>query len=225
MGAYGSRTAKTPHLDRLAAEGALFERAYAQTHVTVPSHLTILSSLPLATHGVHRNEASAPRPVAVLPDAFRAAGYRTAAFVSVQHLGPDGPLGPLLAGLETHQGPRRRSITWTAEETNREVFTWLRGACRDPFFLWVHYFDPHMPYAPPSPYDAAYYTGDPYDARRTGLPGVTYGWFFYELAAMRARLAPQADTVREVKRTLGVRTRDVRHLAPLSGGARHLRRR
>ncbi|TMA47477.1 MAG: hypothetical protein E6J76_15590, partial [Deltaproteobacteria bacterium] len=45
LGCYGSPVVRTPHLDRLAAEGTLFERCYALTHVTVPSHLTILTSL------------------------------------------------------------------------------------------------------------------------------------------------------------------------------------
>ena len=82
LGCYGSPVVRTPHLDRLAAEGTLFERCYALTHVTVPSHLTILTSLPPAEHGVLTNDKQTARPVEALPALFAHAGYRTAAFVS-----------------------------------------------------------------------------------------------------------------------------------------------
>jgi arylsulfatase A-like enzyme len=212
LGCYGSRTARTPALDRLAAEGALFERCYAQTHVTVPSHLSILSSLPLASHGVDRNDATAPHRVTVLPDVFKGAGYRTAAFVGAVHVGPKGTLGPLLGALDVYRAPQHRGAPMRAEETNEDVFHWLRGSCRAPFFLWVHYFDPHMPYAPPAPWDTRYYDGDPRSPAATSLDGVAYNWFFYELGDMRALLGRQAAQMRALKQELGVSTRLVKRM-------------
>src|SRR5438132_1219158 len=80
LGCYGNRTVRTPELDRLAAEGALFERCYAQAHLTLPSHLTILTSLPPAEHGVLDNGWKLRRHVDALPGVFAQAGYRTGAF-------------------------------------------------------------------------------------------------------------------------------------------------
>jgi hypothetical protein len=212
LGCYGNPDVRTPHLDRLAAEGALFERCWAQTHVTLPSHLTILSSLPLAAHGVLRNDSRLPRPVEVLPDVFTRAGYRTAAFVSVSFLGPHGPLGPLLQKLDAYQGPRHGVTQARAEETNRSFFRWLRGTCRQPFFAWLHYYDPHLPYAPPSPFDAAYYHDDPYDPRQTSMAGVALNFFFYDLASVRHRLAERAADFRTLKRDCHLSSRGARGL-------------
>jgi arylsulfatase A-like enzyme len=212
LGCYGSTTVRTPHLDRLAADGARFTRSYAQTHVTVPSHLTLLSSLPLAVHGIRRNDSPPPGRLELLPDIFAQRGYRTAAFVGVALLGPEGPLGPALTGFQVHEAPRRGELLVRAEETNRRFFRWLRGACREPFFAWVHYYDPHMPYAPPPPYDTAYYHDDPRDQRYTSMRGVTLGWFFHDLHDLRPRLARRAGEVRALKRELGLSTRRVRRL-------------
>jgi len=212
LGCYGNATVQTPHLDTLARDGALFERCYAQTHVTIPSHLTIFSSLPLADHGLTSNTAKASRRVEVLPGLFGRAGYRTAAFVSAKHLGPEAELGALLSEFETYDAPPRVSRPFPANETNRRLFRWLRGACRDPFFVWVHYWDPHMPYTPPPPYDRAYYQGDPYDPRHTSMEGVTLNWYFHDLDGIRRRLAGRPDLVRELKRELAANGRTVHQL-------------
>jgi len=53
------------------------------------------------------------------------------------------------------------SSSSSAEETVDGALAWLKGACRAPAFAWIHIWDPHMPYAPPAPWDHAYYTGDP----------------------------------------------------------------
>jgi arylsulfatase A-like enzyme len=212
LGCYGSTTVHTPSLDRLAAEGTLFERCWSQTHVTVPSHVTLLTSLPLAEHGVVRNDGRLAHPVDALPDAFARAGYRTAAFVSVALLGPRSAMGELLRGLEEYRAPRRASVQTRAEETNGHFFRWLRGACREPFFAWLHYYDPHMPYTPPAPFDAAYYQDDPYDPRHTSMNGVTLNFFFHELGGVSRRLAQRAAEVRRLKSELHLSSRQVRSL-------------
>lgn len=221
LGAYGSTTVRTPHLDRLAREGVVFERAFSQTHITVPSHLSIMSSLPVVEHGVGDNLAPVARPVEVLPAFFRQAGYRTGGFVSATHLGPRRAVGQLMAPhLETFEVPRRVSKPFTAEETNGKLFAWMKDRCREPFFAWVHYWDPHMPYAPPAPLDTAYYDDDPRAARFTSLVGVRHPWFHYELEGFRDHLAHEAMAVRGLKRDLGLRTQDVRQLVLYPIGAR-----
>ena len=139
----------------------------------MPSHLTIFTSQPLASHGVIGTRCGCRGAADRLPDAFRTAGYRTAAFVSAQHLGPGGLLAPLLRELEAYKRPAPAvdHLDGRGDERTRS-FRWLRGACRDPFVLWVHYFDPHMPYAPPAPYDTAYYDGRPLAAGAASLADV-----------------------------------------------------
>jgi arylsulfatase A-like enzyme len=212
LGCYGSPAVKTPHLDRLAAEGTLFERAYAQSHITVPSHLTILSGLPMAEHGVGDNGARTPRRIDVLPELFARAGYRTAAFVSAKHLGPEWTLAPLLPSLEAYHAPRRMSVGLRGEETNRALFGWLRGACRDPFFAWVHYWDPHMPYEPPPEFARAYYDADPHHTPENTMGGVRLNWYFFELGDLRRRLMRQSRGMRVLKREHGLSNRQLRQL-------------
>ena len=213
LGCYGGTAARTPELDRLAAEGALFERAWAQAPVTIPSHASILTSLPVAQHGVVHNGGRLARPdLDSLPRAFARAGYRTAAFVGAAHLGPNGPLAPLVGEADVYSAPSDLRRPRIAEETNHEVFRWLRGACRDPFFAWVHYWDPHMPYTPPPPFDRAYYDGDPRDPRHRSMENVVLGWFLHDLTSLRRRLAAYATDVKRLKRTLGISSRRVRQL-------------
>lgn len=214
LGAYGNPTVRTPHLDRLASEGVLFEHAFSQTHITVPSHLSIMSSLPTVEHGVTDNLSPVARPVDVLPEWFKRAGYHTGGFVSASHLGPRRALGQLMGPhLETFEFPRRTSKPWRAEETNAHFFSWLRGgACRGPFFAWIHYWDPHMPYSPPAPYDSAYYDDDPYAERHTSMRDIRQPWAHYDLDHIRHQLAFQAPAVRALKRQFGLRSKQVRQL-------------
>lgn len=221
LGAYGNTTVQTPHLDGLARDGVLFEQAFSQTHITVPSHLSIMSSLPVVEHGVPTNLAPVVHPVDVLPAFFRRAGYRTGGFVSATHLGPRRALGELMAPhLETFAFPRRASKPFHAEETNAKLFDWVEGHCREPFFAWVHYWDPHMPYVPPAPWNTTYYDDDPYAARFASLVDVRHPWFHYELQDFRRHLAREAAAVRRVKHDLGLRTQDVRNLVLYPIGAR-----
>jgi len=212
LGCYGNTTVRTPELDHLARNGVLFERCYSQTHVTVPSHLSILSSLPLADHGLTSNLAKATHPVEVLPTIFARAGYRTAAFVSAKHLGPLSTIGSLLGDFQMYEAPTGVRRRLAATETNRRLFRWLRGACRDPFFVWVHYWDPHMPYTPPPPFDRAYYSGNPYDPQHTSMQAVTLSWYFHELGDLGGRLLAHPHLVRPLKRKLGVNGQNLRRL-------------
>ncbi|MFN8542819.1 MAG: sulfatase [Candidatus Binatia bacterium] len=218
VGCYGSATVRTPAFDRLGAEGVLFTRAYSQTHVTIPSHLSIFTSLPLAEHGVPDNVDAPVAKVESLATAFAAGGWRLAAFVGAKHVGAGSPLGPVLAPFEQVHGPKQLTRPLRADETNAALFPWLRQACGRPFFTWVHYWDPHMPYQPPAPFDRAYYAGDPRDPAATSMERVTLGWFFYDLSDLRRHLQREAHQVRALKRDFALSTRQVRRgmLDPLA---------
>ena len=145
LGAYGARNA-TPHVDRIAREGALFANAACAMPMTRPS----VSSLHTGRHprstGVVNNAVALEADVPTLATALQGAGYRTAAFVGVRLL--DTGAG-LFGGFETYETPPKRYQV-PAPEVVEPAVRWI--AQRDvtrPFFLWVHLFDPHLPYAPP----------------------------------------------------------------------------
>ncbi len=175
LGCYGYDLLRTQNLDRIAAGGVLFEQARTCIPVTLPSHTTILTGLYPGAHGVRDNgRYRVPDSLVTLAEVLRRAGYRTAAFVGAFPLdarfGLDqgfeyyGDEFEGRGGDESAAGggfsifyPERR-----ASSVNEEFFTWLRTRAREPFFAWLHYFDPHQPFEPPPPYDALY-VGRPYD--------------------------------------------------------------
>lgn len=148
----GGRPGNTPNLDALAARSALFTRAYSDSNVTNPSHVSILSGLAAIDHGVMNQTTRVPEPVPTLPEAFQRAGYATGGFVSSRHVGAD-------LGWQGFDALPQLGNERSAAEVSSLAIDWLEGV-DGPFFLWVHYWDPHMPYEPPPELAARYYPGD-----------------------------------------------------------------
>ncbi len=170
LGCYGSREAVTPSLDRLAAEGLRFNSVSATVPLTLPSHASILSGLLPPHHGLRNNGLGAyPADKSTLASLLAKEGYRTGAFIGAFVL--DRRFG-LNQGFEVYDDeiPRdpHAGVTLEAERPGRDVMdralAWLRGGDEDsrPFFLWVHLYDAHAPYAPPKDW-AARHPGRPYD--------------------------------------------------------------
>jgi arylsulfatase A-like enzyme/Flp pilus assembly protein TadD len=157
LGCYGYAAAATPALDALAARGARFPVAVAHAPLTAPSHASILTGLTPLRHGVRDNGRFVlPETVPTAAEAFRASGYRTAAFVSGFPLHHRFGLG---RGFDTYDDrlpygddPRRAAhVERRAGETTAAARAWLeRAGGESPWFVWVHYFDPHAPYEPPA---------------------------------------------------------------------------
>lgn len=170
LGCYGNADAHTPVLDALASRGMRFETAIAHAPITGPSHASILTGLTPLRHGVRNNsDYVLPKTVPTLPETLAHAGYRTAAFVS------GFPLEKRFGynrGFEVyddvlpHGNDARRApyVERPADQTTSLAVRWLdeRAASRAPWFLWVHYFDPHSPYEPPAEY-ATRFAAHPYD--------------------------------------------------------------
>jgi arylsulfatase A-like enzyme len=114
--------------------------------LTRPSHFSMMTGLYPRQHGVVNNQGVLGEPVLTVAEVFAAAGYRTAAFVGVRLLAGESGAGQ---GFEVLEAPPGAS--WTADEVAGRAILWAGAAtaAREPFFLWVHLFDPHMPYAPP----------------------------------------------------------------------------
>jgi arylsulfatase A-like enzyme/cytochrome c-type biogenesis protein CcmH/NrfG len=169
VGCYGFDAAATPTLDGLAARGVRFETALAQAPLTGPSHASILTGLTPPGHGFRNNSGFAvPAGVHLAAETFKAAGYQTAAFVSGFPL--DRRFG-FNRGFDTYDdhlprgNDRRRTpyVERVADATTETVLQWLgQRKDRAPWFLWVHYYDPHAPYEPPADLLARFKT-DPYD--------------------------------------------------------------
>lgn len=149
LGCYGSQTTRTPNVDRLAAEGLVFERAFAPLPETRPSHYTIFTSLYPSDHGVLSNLWPAAEDLTTLAGLYADAGYATAGFAGCQLF--DAAAGEAL-GFEHFDAPHEPQRT--ADGVVGAAIRWLgeRGGER-PFFVWLHLFDPHMPYVPPPPWN------------------------------------------------------------------------
>lgn len=167
VGAYGSRAGLTPAFDRLAERGLIFEDVVAAAPLTLPSHATILSGLDPYHHGVRNNGTYMfPQFTPTLATILKARGHATAAFVSAVVL--DRRYG-LARGFDAyddriHRVTQGRSVLESERACDAVVANasaWI-GAQKGPFFAWVHFYEPHAPYAPPS--DLATPGRSPYDA-------------------------------------------------------------
>ncbi len=185
----------TPALEAFLRESARFGKARTSVALTLPAHLTILSGLEPRSHGVHENLAPRlpeQRGFPLLQEEMRAAGYATAAFVASPVLGESTGIA---TGFETFEAPARVSDSWSgaqddvpAEERVEAPLRWLAARDRTrPFFLWVHFYDPHVPYLP--------FAGD---ARRPGTkegdaPAELYAGEVRRMDAAVERLLAAAD--------------------------------
>lgn len=210
LSAYGG-PAVTPALDRLAVEGVRFDFAHAHAVLTLTSHASILTGEYPFQHGLRDNSGyRLPRDARTAATILKQAGYATAAFVAAFPLHSrfglnagfdvyDDRFGEAHAPTEFNMPERPASAVvplardWIAGRAGRAGRAGGEGQRAQPWFVWVHVFDPHAPYRPPPPFDTQY-AGQPY-----------YG----EVAATDAALAPLLDDVRSSARpTLVIVTGD-----------------
>jgi len=139
----------TPEIDALAASGFRFPAAVSPVPLTLPSHTSIFSGWLPRHHGVRRNGDEVPHEVPLLADRLAKAGYATAAFVSGYPLRAEFGLDRGF-GVYDDRLPAGRDgwLERPAEKTVDAAVAWLHAA-KAPWFLWVHFYDPHDPYDPP----------------------------------------------------------------------------
>lgn len=170
---YGNDRAATPTLQGLASEGFLFEQAYSAAPITAPSHSTILTGRYPIAHGVRDNGLFVLADQELtLAEILRQNGYATAAAIGAYPVitkfgfsqGFDLFDDRLTGNIEDHLGeriaPKDRLFfdERRAAQVNEAVLPWLNqhAGKGKPFFIWLHYFDPHQPFEPPSPFDQRY---------------------------------------------------------------------
>lgn len=144
MSCYGYGRPTTPNLDRLAASGVLFERAYAASSWTWPSTASILTGLAADAHGVTRNESCTLNlALTSLPEVLQARGYTTAAFSGNPLVAPERYFDQGFEHFD-HSAPDFRM----SDELVPAALRWLDGHAGARFFLYLHLVDPHTPHRP-----------------------------------------------------------------------------
>ncbi len=191
IGAAGNAKARTPNIDRLAAEGTYFTSAFAPIPRTTPALASLLTGLWPQHHG-SRDVGDPIQEVTTLAEILKAQGYTTLAMSTNDSAGPKQRLdrgfdhfATYSQLVEDHGDDLYRDLTdvppdklgW-ATASNRRALELIDGAPADaPYFLWVFYFDPHFLYRPPSPWQ------DDVDAERC--------WQLYEHFGEHRQLAGQ----------------------------------
>ncbi|MDP9159326.1 MAG: sulfatase, partial [Acidobacteriota bacterium] len=163
LGCYGDKQIRTPNIDSLANSGARFERAYSPVPVTLPSHTAIFTGTYPMFSGMHDfagNKLSPTQPT--LASVLKEHGYTTGAVIGSGVL--DSRFG-LNHGFDFYYDhfDFNRLQESNLDEMERPgnvvadvTLDWLAHNYKKKFFLWMHLYDPHYPYRPPSPYNQTY---------------------------------------------------------------------
>jgi len=172
MGFLGSARGLTPNLDAMAQQGVVLTRAYAHVPLTTASHTTIFTGTYPQFNHVNDFGIPLSTKLPYLPDILHKHGYHTGAFVGSLILDPlDGTAPGFDRGfdvydagfhLRRHGMDRYKSVERRAGDVVDHALGWLSQVPSGPFFLWVHFYDAHDPYDPPSPYKERY-APQPYD--------------------------------------------------------------
>lgn len=188
IAAYGERDNYTPNMDQIASEGIVFENAYSASPWTLPSVASIMTGLPPSVHMTKTATSELPDTLSTLAELLRKKGYKTAGIGNNQFLTrfynisqgfdeyyfyPRARFGETVGMKILRIFVKDIKINVTSSELTDLVVRWLRKDRLNPFFLWIHYFDPHMPYTAPQRF----------------LPGVEpapgLGYEFHDLAGVR----------------------------------------
>jgi len=173
LGAYGNDVVETPAIDRFAREGALFERAFAQSSWTRPSVTSILTGLRPSVHGVETRKDVLSPALPFLPDVFRKHGYRTGFVVTNPNVSAVFGYSRGFDDFIELYGRRKRGRVSAQELVARSdqvldrAKEWMEQAS-EPFFLVVFVVDPHFPYDPPPDFNR-------YVDRNVGTPSQAPG--------------------------------------------------
>ena len=186
LGCYGYGRATSPFLDSLAARGVLFERFYSPNVPTHPGFTTLLTGKEAITHNIVNisSRGVLAEGVVMLQELLQRHGYLTIAVDTMER--------HFRRGFDVYQtyqwdrsNPKRLA---KAEAANAQVIPLLRRAAGDgrPFFMFIHYWDPHTPYLPPPPYHTRFYPKgrDPRDRTNPSMDPVwafePFKWYFHE---------------------------------------------
>ena len=178
---YGYKGVATPAIDALARDALVFENAYAHCPMTLPSHLSMLTGLLPAEHGVRNNlgfrfDAARHPTVSTL---LKAKGYATGAAVSSYVLRGDTGLREAFDFYEDSVSPPPGAAfaeyQRSGATTTRIAERWIAANHARPFFFFLHLYEPHVPYAPPEPFRSRY--ANPYDGEIAAADAILGDFF------------------------------------------------
>jgi len=164
VGSYGYAAARTPRLDALAARGLRFARAATVVPLTLPAHSSLFTGTFPARHAVLDNGGYyLGEEHETLAEVLKARGFRTGGFISAFVLdsrwGIDQGFERYFDDFDLSRFDKQAgmdAIQRPGHETVDEALRWLAAQREPPFFLWVHLYDPHTPYAAPREYAAQF---------------------------------------------------------------------
>lgn len=168
LGCYGFSKIKTPTVDSFSRQGIKFDRCIAPSPLTLPSHTSLMTGTFPTYHGVRDNGGFlVPEQLTTLAELFKKEDYDTAAFVASYVLDSKWGLDQGFDyyfddfDLSKYKTISLGNVQRRGDEVIGQVIPWLEEHKKNKFFTWVHLYDPHTPYEPPSPYKEQY-PGRPY---------------------------------------------------------------
>ena len=171
IAAYGNKNAQTPTLDKLAQDGVLYEKALTSIPITLPSHSSIMTGKVPFSHGVRDNGLFKLNDSQLtLAEILKQNGYNTAAAIGSFPLTSQFGINQGFDYFNEHITQKFEDIFGErtipkdrlffderkAAQVNDVILPWLNDNAKSPFFIWMHYFDPHHPHEPPAPYNQSF---------------------------------------------------------------------
>jgi arylsulfatase A-like enzyme len=180
LGCYGSTRATSPSLDRFAAAATRFDDATSQASWTTPAMGALLTSRYPTTLGIQGTISALPDGALLLSEVLAAEGFATGAVVSHSFCSSQWNFQQGFQQFDESNVLGHDAVT--SEAVTDRALDFVKEHRADPFFLWVHYFDPHFGYVAHPEWDFAVAPGYAGPVRS----GMTYE----ELWKMRRSLAP-----------------------------------
>jgi len=183
LGCYGYHRDTSPNIDRLAAGGTMWRRAFSTCPGSTAGHASMLTGLFPLSHGAYSNAIRLPDEVVTAAEVFKQNGYSTAAFTRNWFISPEVGFGQgfdcfvddgyglilrtatprtLMLGLALSQ-TALRVIQWPGRPSRLEIesaLDWIRSRRRHRFFVFLHIMDTHSPYIPPDGIVGSFGDGD-----------------------------------------------------------------
>jgi arylsulfatase A-like enzyme len=157
LGTYGGEGNHTPNLDRLARDGIMFKNCSTPVPLTLPAHASLFTGRTPLAHQVRNNGryALAPREL-TLAERLKPAGFQSyaiiASYVLLGRFGLKQGFDEYDDSLDSYKIMNSYNTEITADVVSSRFRAWLSKHKEDRFFAWVHFYDPHEPYAPPKEY-------------------------------------------------------------------------
>ncbi|MCI0607230.1 sulfatase [bacterium] len=162
VSAYNNRTRATPNIDRLAEDGMLFQNAISEAPWTLPAVSSIMTGVSPLVHLTTEVNSQFPSGLPTLPEYLKKAGFKTAAIGRNPHLVTNHFRGfqfynffpksriSGVGGYVLHRFfPKSQRTDVSTSELTKMASALISNNRKQDFFLWLHYFDPHLPYSPP----------------------------------------------------------------------------